>query len=196
DRAIWSGLDRVVPVDRITDFDLSNNALRVHDGDQASRGLDRADYVERRSPRYMGVAATSAIITWRIAGATEHATPPCGVGCLVMRRYTGSSRSGRWILSRFLKRHGVCPFYFVIIAGNSTRSTVERDIGPTYRLKPRALSAWKAGNLRDRSWPELAGTRTPSDPRASRRCSVERSVLLKLFTFTEWNQCAPRSSLY
>src|SRR5262249_36860349 len=80
DGAIGSGLDRVVPVDRITNVDSSDNPARAHDGDQAGRRLDRADCLERRSPRYMGVAATSAIITWRIPDATEHATPPCAVG--------------------------------------------------------------------------------------------------------------------
>jgi len=33
DGAIGSGLDRVVPVDRITDLDLGNNAAGAHDGD-------------------------------------------------------------------------------------------------------------------------------------------------------------------
>src|SRR5262249_37313159 len=80
-----SGLDRVVPVDRITDFDLSNNAAGVHDGDRAGRRLDLADCLERRSPRYMGVAATRAVITWRVAGATKHETPPCAAGCPFLR---------------------------------------------------------------------------------------------------------------
>jgi hypothetical protein len=71
---------------------LSDSAARVHDGDQAGRRLDRADCLERRSPRYMGVAATSAIITWRIAGATKHETPPCAVGCLAMSRLLFISR--------------------------------------------------------------------------------------------------------
>src|SRR5215813_207285 len=83
DSAIGSGLDRVVPVDRITDFDLSDNAARVHDGDDAGRRLDRADCLEKRSPRY--IAATRAVITWRIAGATKHETPPCAAGCLFLR---------------------------------------------------------------------------------------------------------------
>jgi hypothetical protein len=40
----------------------------------------------------MGVAATSAIITWRIPDATEHATPPCVVGVpRAMSRLTISS---------------------------------------------------------------------------------------------------------
>src|SRR5262249_53104610 len=49
DGAIGSDLDRVVPVDRITESNLSDSAARVHDGDQAGRRLDRADYLERRS---------------------------------------------------------------------------------------------------------------------------------------------------
>src|SRR5262249_38717658 len=135
DRAIGSGLDRIVPVDRITDFDLGNNAAGVRDHDLAGRRLDLADGLGRRGPHPPGAAANCATLTWRIAGATEHATPPGVVRCLVMRRYTVSSRSvRRWILSRFLKRHGFCPFYSVIIADNPTRSIVEEDIAPSYRL--------------------------------------------------------------
>jgi hypothetical protein len=71
---------------------LSDSAARVHDGDQAGRRLDRADCLERRSPRYMGVAASSAINTWRIPDATKHETPPCAVGCLAMSRLLFISR--------------------------------------------------------------------------------------------------------
>src|SRR5262249_45894576 len=85
DRAIGSGLDRVVQADGITDVDLSNNAARVPDGDQAGRRLDLADGLGRRSPHQLGAAANRASITWRIIGVTEHATPPCAVGCLFLR---------------------------------------------------------------------------------------------------------------
>src|SRR5215471_20553770 len=94
DGAIESSLDRVVPVDRITDFDLGNNAAGANDRDSTGHRLDLADCLGRRGPYQLGAAANSATLTWRIAGATEHATPPCVVGCLVMRRYT-TSRSVR-----------------------------------------------------------------------------------------------------
>src|SRR5262249_1180781 len=77
DGAIGSGLDRVVPVDRITDFDLGSNTAGGHDSDWADHGLDLADCLGRRGPHQLGAAANSAIITWRIADATEHATSLC-----------------------------------------------------------------------------------------------------------------------
>src|SRR5262249_39187111 len=80
DSAIGSGLDRVVPVDRITDFDLGSNTAGVHDSDWADHSLDLADCLGRRGPHQLGAAANSAVITWRIADATEHATPPRAVG--------------------------------------------------------------------------------------------------------------------
>src|SRR5215813_5242089 len=72
---------------------IACGAIGEGDADRAiGRRLDRVDCLERRSPRYMGVAATSAIITWRIAGATKHETPPCAAGCLAMGRFTVFSR--------------------------------------------------------------------------------------------------------
>src|SRR5262249_50680478 len=85
DGAIGAGLDGVVQADGITDVDLSNNAAGVHDGDQAGRRLDLADYLGRRSPHQLGAAANSTIITWRVAGAAKHRTPPCAAGCLFLR---------------------------------------------------------------------------------------------------------------
>src|SRR5262249_6900102 len=80
DGAIGSGLDRVVPVDRITDLDLGNNAAGAHDGDWAGRPLDLADCLGRRTPHRLGAAAQSAIITaHRRCRGTRYPSLCCGV---------------------------------------------------------------------------------------------------------------------
>src|SRR5262249_19828187 len=91
DGAIGAGLDRVAPVDRITDFHTGNNAAGAHHGDGADHCLDPADCRGGRDPHHLGVAAHSAILTWRITGATEHAPPPCAMGCFAMSRSSRDS---------------------------------------------------------------------------------------------------------
>jgi hypothetical protein len=75
DRAVGSGLDRVVLADRVTDFDVSDNTAVARDGDLADRRLDLADRLERRSRHRLSETPNNTI-TWRIAGATKHVTPP------------------------------------------------------------------------------------------------------------------------
>ena len=77
DRAVGAGLDHVVPAGGITDFDLSNIGAAAPAGGWVGRRRDLADCRGRRGPRQLGAAANSAIITWRIAGTTEHGTLPC-----------------------------------------------------------------------------------------------------------------------